>query len=230
MSLGSAHQSFAAEPVRVSARTAAAILEAFDELTPGRGLHVAPDAPAELLRRLQMARKGQFEWIPVAPSRSVRVVIVRRDAARGALRTVSDALSWDHDRLDYLETRAFAARERGDRAGAEVLFASFAWGLRRHIRFEEELLFPEFEASRGLRPDYGPTVVMRDEHREILDSLNGIQSSIGKAGTRAESMRHALQSVLVNHNLREEAVVYPGTDQALTPDESDALVGRIQAL
>lgn len=36
--------------------------------------------------------------------------------------------------------------------------------------------------------------------------------------------------VLGNHNLKEENIVYPGTDSALTAAERDALVSRIQAV
>ena len=41
--------------------------------------------------------------------------------------------------------------------------------------------------------------------------------------------RHTLHAVLGNHNLKEENIVYPLTDQALTADQRDALVARMQA-
>jgi len=51
-----------------------------------------------------------------------------------------------------------------------------------------------------------------------------------QAASGAESVRHALHSVLGNHNLKEENIVYPGTDESMSPLERDALVARIQAL
>jgi iron-sulfur cluster repair protein YtfE (RIC family) len=143
---------------------------------------------------------------------------------------VNEALSWDHDRLDDLESRSFKARERGDFAEAKALYAVFAFGLRRHIRFEEELLFPEFEKKAGFPAEMGPTAVMRDEHLEILDCLNRIEQAIGDGAASLESLRHGLHLVLGNHNLKEENIVYPMTDQALGGQDTDALVARIQAV
>jgi hypothetical protein len=37
------------------------------------------------------------------------------------------------------------------------------------------------------------------------------------------------RDVLGGHNMKEEPILYPGTDRLLTEDERDALVPRIQA-
>lgn len=207
-------------------------LEAFDASRPGERVIVVCDrAPRALLARFQAARKGQFEWAPTQEGPGVfRVEVFRRKGERGSLRTVNDALSWDHDRLDELEGAAFAARDLGDLAEARALFSPFAFGLRRHIRFEEEILFPEFEAKAGFPSTQGPTEVMRDEHREILQILGRMEEAMETDPSGLDSLRHALHLVLGNHNLKEEQIVYPLTDQALTPAERDALVTRIQAL
>jgi len=207
-------------------------LEAFDARPPGELVTLIASSPlGAVLARFQTERKGEFEWTPTKEGPDIwQVEVFRRKGERGSLRTVNDALSWDHDRLDALEARAFEARGRGDRAEATAVYTVFAFGLRRHIRFEEELLFPEFEAKAGFSSAMGPTAVMRDEHREILECLGRIEGAIGDGASSVDSLRHALHSVLGNHNLKEENVVYPGTDQALTADERDALVARIQAL
>lgn len=207
-------------------------VDAFDALVPGQGRAIVMNAdPAGLLACLQKERKGQFEWTPLpAEPGTWSVEITRRAAERGAPRTVNDALSWDHDRLDGLDAAVFAARKVGDFARASGLFSNFAFGLRRHIRFEEELLFPEFEAKAGLPSENGPTAVMRDEHRDILGILSRMESAVGEDSPRAESLRHALVGVLGNHNLKEENIVYPMTDRALSAEERDGLVARIQAL
>ena len=76
----------------------------------------------------------------------------------------------------------------------------------------------------------GPTAVMRDEHREILSCLDRIQEAIGVSAAPVDSIRHVFHSVLGNHNLKEENIVYPGTDRVLNALERDALVARIQAM
>ncbi len=214
------------------AEVAARALEAFDALDPGEKVTLELSRPPRgLLARFQEERKGQFDWTPVLEGPGAwQIEASRRKAERGALREVNEALSWDHDRLDDLEGRAFKARESGDLAGAKALYAVFAFGLRRHIRFEEELLFPEFEARTGLSPTMGPSAVMRDEHREILECLGRIEEAMGDGSASLESLRHGLHLVLGNHNLKEENIVYPGTDAAMTPQERDGLVARIQAL
>ncbi len=206
-------------------------LEAFDSLKPGEVFAlVSSQRPSALLERLRNDRKGQFEWTPTGEGKTWTVQVLRRDADRGSLRAVNEALSWDHDRLDALEARAFAARSAGQLTAAMEAYSAFAYGLRRHIRFEEEILFPEFEMRTGFSPHMGPTAVMRDEHREILLCLESIEGLIRVAGSPVESRRHALHAVLGNHNLKEENIVYPGTDHALTARERDELVARIQAM
>lgn len=207
-------------------------LDAFDKLRPGERVSLTlVRSPRSLLARFRLQRKGQFNWTPTSDGPSPwQVEVSCREAEKGSLRTVNETLSWDHDRLDDLEARAFAARDRGDLAQAAALMSAFAFGLRRHIRFEEELLFPEFESRLSLSPEMGPTAVMRDEHREILGFLDRLERAMGDGASNVDSLRHGLHSVLGNHNLKEENIVYPGTDQAMSPLERDTLVERIQAL
>ncbi len=207
-------------------------LSAFDALAPGEKVTLSIERNSgAALTLFQRERTGQFDWTPIREvSNLLEVEVSRREAAPGSLRSVNEALSWDHDRLDDLEARAFKARESGDFVEAKALYSVFAFGLRRHIRFEEEILFPEFETRLGLSPAMGPSAVMRDEHREILECLARIEEGIGDRAAQMESVRHALHAVLGNHNLKEEHIVYPGTDQAMSPIDRDLLVARIQAL
>jgi uncharacterized protein (DUF2249 family) len=210
----------------------AEVLAVFDSLAPGERLEVEADhAPRGLLAALQAQRPGRFEWSPLeeGPTRWC-VELARRETPCGALRGVTEALAWDHDRLDALEREAFERRTRGDHVGASQAFAVFAHGLRRHIRFEEELLFPEFERHAGVDPLAGPTAVMRAEHCEIKALLEALERGIGDPGFAAETTRDWLHQVLGAHNTKEEQVLYPGTDRLLGEVEADALVRRIQAL
>lgn len=205
-------------------------LAAFDALAPGeRLLLTSPDAAGGLLRRLQTERRGLFDWSVLRPGPgSWRIELARRAASAGPLRGVNEALSWDHDRLDELESAAFERRAGGDLAAARELFCDFAAGLRRHIGFEEELLFPAFEEKAGMPPTEGPTAVMRAEHREIETLLGRIEAAIGEPGSPAEALRGDLKMVLDEHNFKEEQVLYPATDDLLGGGEADRLVERMQ--
>jgi uncharacterized protein (DUF2249 family) len=207
-----------------------AVLGAFDALTPGEALVVVSDhAPRKLLRHLQADRKGEFEWSPLeqGPER-FRTEITRRAADRGTPRGVNEALAWDHDRLEAIEGRAFRLYAAGDAAGARAAWSEFDLGLRRHIRFEEEILFPAFERGTGMPAGAGPTAVMRAEHRRIEELLAAIGGALAGDGAPLP-LREELHRVLGEHNTKEEHVLYPMTDESLGPAESDALVARIQA-
>jgi uncharacterized protein (DUF2249 family) len=209
----------------------AAVVAAFDALAPGESLGVVNDhRPRGLLVHLQEERPGLFDWSVLEDGPEVfRVEIVRRGAERGALREVMEALAWDHDRLDALERRAFAERAAGRPEAAASTWRVFATGLRRHIGFEDALLFPEFEARTGITPNRGPTAVMRLEHRRIESLVQRIGEAIADPGPAADLLRQELHELLSGHNVKEEQVLYPGTDRLMSPEERDALVRRIQA-
>jgi uncharacterized protein (DUF2249 family)/hemerythrin-like domain-containing protein len=218
---------------RGDAERAAAMLQAFDGLRPGETLSFLTDGkPSTALERLQRERKGLFEWSPLEEGPAQwRIEVLRRGGRVGAPREVTEALSWDHDRLDALEAAAFDARAAGDLELARRSYAAFVHGLLRHIRFEEELLFPVFEERTGLSQTMGPTAVMRGEHAEIKKRLAAIAAEIGLARRDAElaSRRRAFHEVMRAHNDKEEQVLYPAVDRTLSAEESDALVARIQA-
>lgn len=209
-------------------------LRRFDALRPLQAFVLtAGQDPTPLLARLQAERAGLFEWSPLEEGPSGwRIEVARRDAGAGVARTITEALEWDHDRLDRLEHLALDAHAAGDLTAARDAFGLFAHGLRRHIGFEEALLFPEFERRTGTRRGNGPTAVMRDEHRRILALLDTMEAVIGDAGPDAgllvELLRRRLHEVLGAHNRKEEDVLYPVADSVLAPAERDALVRDIQ--
>ena len=206
------------------------VLAAFDRLAPGNTLvTTAGDAGGDLLRYLQTERRGLFEWslLRQGPP-SWTIAIARRSAAPGAARGINEALSWDHDRLDALEAAAFQKRAEGDFQSARDNYAAFAAGLRRHIAFEEQVLFPAFEEITGMPPTAGPTAVMREEHREIEALIGKIEAGIAERDAPVEELRRGLHDVLGEHNLKEEEILYPTTDQLLGPDKADELFKQIQ--
>jgi iron-sulfur cluster repair protein YtfE (RIC family) len=164
----------------------------------------------------------------VKAEKPFRVEIPRRSAERGKLRRISGALGADHDRLAQLEVAAFVARAAGDAKAAERRYAAFSSGLKHHIAVEEELLFPVFEKRVGLSPSAGPTEVLRREHEEILRLLGEILRTIGNPAKLPDEARAAFHEVLEKHHLKEEEILYPALDYALSPGESDALLAKIQ--
>ena len=207
----------------------AGLLDAFDRLPVGGALIIVGERRrcAAQLPLLQNARPGAFEWSPLAPQGGYgRVQIHRRDPA--VPRGINEALAWDHDRLEVIEAEAFAARAAGDYTLAAARYGDFAAGLRRHIGFEEKVLFPEFSSISGMPADAGPVAVMCEEHREIEQYVARILAAIGDPERDPEPDRRQLHYVLGEHNLKEEEMLYPATDEGLAPKARAELVQRIQ--
>ncbi len=210
--------------------TAAECLGRFDALDPGEIMVLRTrDAGAGVLAKLQAERPGAFEWSPIESGPPLWTTEIARRAKPTARREVLEALAWDHDRLDALEQAAFRARASGDLQSAFDIYARFAAGLRRHIGFEEEILFAAFEAASGTPTDRGPTAVMRADHREIEELLEEIASGIGDAASDLDRLRANFHGVLGDHNAKEEQVLYPTTDYLLGAETADRVVRKIQA-
>ena len=101
--------------------------------------------------------------------------------------------------------------------------AEYLVGLRHHIRVEEEIFFPAFEARSGMH-GAGPTAVMRHEHREIEAILERLAAltKLQDCRTIAEAVQgQALDpsALLRSHDTKEENVLYPMSDHILNQDE-----------
>lgn len=97
--------------------------------------------------------------------------------------------------------------------------------LRRHIYFEEELLFPPLQEA-GLVP---PLIVMRREHGDIWASMDDLTDGLA-SGADAASLRAVLDRLTVQleiHNSKEEAIVYSAADGMIPEGVQDELRAQI---
>jgi iron-sulfur cluster repair protein YtfE (RIC family) len=139
--------------------------------------------------------------------------------------SIPQAFADDHERMRAILKRAATACRDSAQRDARVAFRAFAADLRRHIRVEDEVLFPVFEVHTGLR-DRGPTAVMRHEHRAIEARLDRIDAALAN-DTELELVERSLLelgSVLADHDRREEMVLYPACERIFSGRE------RIQAV
>lgn len=208
----------------------AEIFDAFDLLAPGGTMVVVSGhQPKPLLLRFSLDRPGQFEWnvLEQGPAQH-RIEIVKR--ARGELRTVTEYLETDHRRLDDLLARVDAELARRAVARARRIFGEFACGLERHMQAEEQVLFPVFERVTGMAP--GPVSVMTREHAMLREISKSIGDALAREDVQAaESGVVSAADVLELHDMKEERVIYPQTDRALSSAaERDALVLRMQGV
>jgi len=134
-------------------------------------------------------------------------------------RLITNYFEADHDRLDVL-FRHFQAHKRNDFPKAKSYFRNFLRGLKRHIVWEEEILFPIFETKSGMPAGVGPTQVMRMEHRQIGAALEKIHDKVREQNPDSDADEKALLDVLGQHNMKEESILYPGIDELIS--EQDA--------
>jgi uncharacterized protein (DUF2249 family)/hemerythrin-like domain-containing protein len=208
----------------------AKILRLFEALGDGDALVLTDDRdPRPVLKQLEARHPGAVEWssLEAGPER-YRTEIRRRPA--GSLRTVSDYLGFDHNRLDSILPEVERLVGGRDFAQAAERFAEFSCGLNRHIEAEEQILFPDFERRTGMRS--GPTVVMRAEHAEIRKWMAAASAALEAQDAVAFGNAVArMTDVLTLHNMKEESVLYPMADQAAGDVQAqDELVRQMQAL
>lgn len=117
----------------------------------------------------------------------------------------------DEHRLIDAAVEGFVA---GGGAGETVAALTEAIAvLRRHIYAEEELVFPRLRDPALAAPVF----VMLREHAQIWSTLDALDRALaGEApADAAEPLCRQLLVQLQHHNVKEERVLYPQTDDAL---------------
>ncbi len=127
----------------------------------------------------------------------------------------------DHNRLDAI-FHQFQQKKYESAAAAKSYFKAFNNGLKRHIIWEEDVLFPLFEEKSGMKGG-GPTFVMKEEHRRIGAILERIHDKVRQGDSSSEDDEEMLLEILEGHNQKEEQVLYPAMDQLLTEEEAAGL-------
>ncbi|MBI5885616.1 MAG: DUF2249 domain-containing protein [Deltaproteobacteria bacterium] len=207
----------------------AQIFETFGALNRGEAFILVNDhEPKPLLYQFQAEHNGEFDWWPLEQGPKVWRVVVARRKTLDANRTVTEFLQTDHKRLDDIYSRYQEALKAAKWQEAVETWGEFSHGLKRHIRIEEELLFPTFEEKTGMK-DAGPTFVMKMEHVDIKELLDQIAASTQAQNERgASDTAYRLTNILTDHNMKEEHILYPESDAFLTEAERSELVKKAQ--
>lgn len=143
-----------------------------------------------------------------------------------ATNTIAEFMGHDHDRLDEIFNQ-FHTIKNQDAHKARSLFQELVTGLHQHIMWEEEILFPGFEAQVEMIKDHGPTGVMRNEHRQIKYFLEQIQTIVAEGYLPTGKAEEALLQVLTAHNVKEEKILYPWIDNCVSDEELASLLARM---
>lgn len=207
-----------------------AIFNAYNDLRPGESFILVNDhEPKPLLYQFQNEHDGEFDWWTLEQGPQVWRVSIGKRENPDPNRTVTEFLQTDHRRLDdiFNRFRDDVYDNRWEDASSD--FREFAVGLRRHIKIEEEVLFPVFEDKTGMH-DAGPTFVMKMEHKEIQDLLDKIIAGTdAKNESKVNNDASAILNLLTDHNMKEEHILYPESDSFLSDSERVQVVKKAQA-
>jgi iron-sulfur cluster repair protein YtfE (RIC family) len=141
---------------------------------------------------------------------------------------ILDYLGGDHRACDDLFASAEAAVAQKNWDNARSLFDRFQAAMAHHLRMEEEVLFPAFETRTG--NTMGPTYVMRTEHEQIRALLQDMARAVLEADHNAYlGLSETLNMLMQQHNLKEENMLYPMSDQVLAADR-ETLIRSMDAV
>ena len=141
--------------------------------------------------------------------------------------TISEHLSSDHHRCDEFFVQAEEAVAKGNWEKAKASFDEFLAAMRHHFGMEEEIAFPAFEQATGV--SNGPTWMMRMEHNQMREVFDSMAGAIAARDTgNYLGLSETLLIVMQQHNMKEEQMLYPMSDQVLGEGRTD-VVKRMQA-
>ena len=141
---------------------------------------------------------------------------------------ILDFLGSDHRVCDDLFASAETAAAQKNWDSARNLFERFQAAMAHHLAMEEDVLFPAFEARTGMRA--GPTQVMRMEHAQMRGLLQDMASAVAACNQDGYlGLSETLNMLMQQHNLKEENMLYPMSDQVLGGDR-EGLIRAMQTL
>ncbi len=140
--------------------------------------------------------------------------------------SLNEFLTEDHDRLDEFLER-FQDLKAGNPIEAAEFWKRFASALKRHLLWEETILFPLFEQKTG---QSGLTDTLRAEHEEIREWLAALDEKVQQKDAHSDREAEMLVNELGGHNAREEYALYPQLDKLLNDAEKQAVFEAMSAV
>ncbi|MBL4909818.1 MAG: hemerythrin domain-containing protein [Alteromonadaceae bacterium] len=128
--------------------------------------------------------------------------------------TIVEFMTSKHRECDdiFSEAESAVAKENWDEA--TIKWQAFTDELELHLQAEETILFPQFEQATGMTA--GPTQVMRMEHEQMRALVNDLNKDLidnNKISFLGNS--ETLMVLMQQHNMKEEMMLYPMTEQHL---------------
>jgi hemerythrin-like domain-containing protein len=139
--------------------------------------------------------------------------------------SISEFMTQDHRHCDDIYTAAEEKVAAGQWDEATQSWSRYRDALERHLTREENILFPAFESQTGMTQ--GPTAVMRMEHEQMRAIVAQMDDAIQAEDSNTFlGLAETLMILTQQHNMKEEQVLYPMSDQALGDPET--LIRKMQ--
>lgn len=133
---------------------------------------------------------------------------------------IAEFMSKDHSRLDYIFQEFRKSKSTGE---SRQLFMEFEAGIGRHIKWEEEILFPLVRQKLG---DDSPMIdELELQHRRIMDDLTRISANLKARDTGIET---DLERLLAGHDKMEEEGIYQWIDAYIDDKAKRAALSRMR--
>ena len=143
------------------------------------------------------------------------------------MQIISQYMQQNHRECDELFVQVEASASDGNWEDVARHFENFNSMVERHLIMEEQVLFPAFEAETGNTE--GPTVVMRMEHEQMRALLKVLKTCLESQDQQQFlGLTETLMMLTQQHNMKEEQMMYPMADQALS--DSAAVLADMQAV
>jgi len=140
--------------------------------------------------------------------------------------SIIQTMSADHRRCDDLFAKAEELVSQSNWAAAGTAFTDFKNRTDNHFTQEETVLFPAFEERTG--QTMGPTQMMRSEHSQMRQLFDDMATALTQQDKDEYlGLAETLMMIMQQHNMKEEQMLYPMTEQVLAEDAA-AVLDRIR--
>ena len=133
---------------------------------------------------------------------------------------ISNFMTDNHRHCDNMFTIAEQAASQENWEKATIATKEFLDEMEHHFLMEENVLFPSLEEKTGMT--MGPTQVMRMEHEQMRNLFEQMRQAL--SAQSKDEFLGASETLLITmqqHNMKEEGILYPMSDEQFAEKSSD---------
>lgn len=133
---------------------------------------------------------------------------------------ISNFMTDNHRHCDNMFAIAEQAASQENWEKATIATKEFLDEMEHHFLMEENVLFPSLEEKTGMT--MGPTQVMRMEHEQMRNLFEQMRQAL--SAQSKDEFLGASETLLITmqqHNMKEEGILYPMSDEQFAEKSSD---------